>query len=127
MNISDLRIEVPEPEPLIPPELFDEITFESQAEVTFNALKQAVIELATSAPKDHDVLIKAFDLSVYEVRYLEPHTLMFRGVNSQGLDTFAIAHYTQLVAHVIYLPKRGNERVVTGFQKVTSVGRAEDQ
>lgn len=84
----------------------------------FIALKEAVNELASSAPEDHDVLIQAFDISVTEVRYIEPHTLLFCGFNNQGNNTFVVAHYSQLVAHVVYLPKHSKERVITGFAKV---------
>lgn len=114
MEIPELYVPVAD-EPL-PSELLGEI--KTPGEVAFNALKQAVDELVASAPKDHDVCVAAFDLIVSDVRYLDSGTLMFRGVDSQGSAACAIVHYTQLVARVIYLPKRGNERVVTGFQKV---------
>jgi hypothetical protein len=85
------------------------------ADATFAALRQAVDELSRSAPKDHDVLIQAFGIAVVEVRYIEPHTFLFSGFNDEGHDTFVACHFTQLVAHVSYLPKRGKSRIITGF------------
>ena len=84
-------------------------------EAAFSALKDAVEELKSAAPKDHDVLIKAFDVAVVEVRYVEPHTLLFRGFDQEGHDTAVVVHFSQLVAHVVFLPKKGTDRVVTGF------------
>lgn len=84
-------------------------------DATFAALKQSVDELSGSAPEDHDILIHAFGVSVIDVRYVEPHTFVFRGFNGEGHTTFATCHYSQLVAHIIYIPKRGPARVVTGF------------
>jgi hypothetical protein len=84
-------------------------------DATFIALKDAVDDLTRSAPEDHDIVIQAFDILVTEVRFLEPHTLLLRGFNQKGDRTFVVAHYTQMVARVVYLPKRGPERVITGF------------
>lgn len=82
---------------------------------TFAALKEAVDYLAGAAPKDHDVLIQAFNIGVVEVRFLQPHTFLFRGFDQEGNHTFVVVHFSQMVARVVYLPKRGPERVVTGF------------
>ena len=84
-------------------------------EAAFNALRQAVDELASTAPKDHDVLIEAFGIAVSDVRYMKPHTFLFRGRDQQGHETAVVCHFSQLVAHVVYLPKRGPSRVITGF------------
>jgi hypothetical protein len=84
-------------------------------EAAFIALKKAVDELANSAPEDHDVLVQAFNLSVNQIRYVDPHTLIFTGFDANGNAASAVCHYSQLVAHVVYLPKRGKDRVVTGF------------
>ena len=46
---------------------------------TFAALKDAVDEIASSAPEDHDVVIHAFDIFITEVSFREPHTLLLRG------------------------------------------------
>jgi hypothetical protein len=82
---------------------------------TFAALKEAVDDLAAAAPKDHDVLIQAFNIGVVEVRFLQPHTFLFRGFDQEGNHTFVVVHFSQMVARVVYLPKRGPERVITGF------------
>jgi hypothetical protein len=84
-------------------------------DATFLALKEAVEKLAAAAPKDHDVVIHAFDIFVVEVRFLQPHTLLLRGFDQNGHQTFVVAHYSQMVAHVVYRPKRGPKRVITGF------------
>ena len=82
---------------------------------TFAALKQAVEELTPLAPKDSDVMIEAFDIIITKVILREPNTLIFRGFNNNGHDTFVVIHHTQLIAHIIHRPKIGNERVITGF------------
>ncbi len=84
-------------------------------DAAFAALKRAVDELAAAAPKDHDVLIEAFGIAVKDVRYMEPHTFLFTGHNAQGHQTAVVCHFSQLVAHVVYLPQRGSSRVITGF------------
>ncbi len=84
---------------------------------SFIALKQAVDELAGSAPHDHDVIIEAFNLAVSKVVYIEPHTLVFRGQNQQGHNASVICHFSQLIARVVYRPKRGDARIVTGFSQ----------
>jgi hypothetical protein len=89
------------------------------ADAAFEALRQAVDELSRSAPSDHDVLIEAFGISVINVRYLEPHTFLFNGRDVQGHETFVACHFTQLVAHVTYRPKRGDRRIITGFAQQT--------
>ena len=84
-------------------------------EASFIALRKAVNELARTAPDDHDVVVEAFGLSVGEIRYAEPHTLLFSGIDSQGNKSFVVCHFSQLLARVVYLPKRGPQRVITGF------------
>ena len=84
-------------------------------EASFIALKQSVNELARLAPADHDVLVEAFNLLVTKVFYVEPHSLLFRGFNQEGHDAFVICHFSQLVARVVYHPKRGSDRIITGF------------
>lgn len=86
-------------------------------DAAFIALKEAVDELVTSAPKDHDVLVQAFNISVREIRYVEPHTFLFSGFNDIGHHTAVVAHYSQVVAHIVYLPKQGPERIITGFSR----------
>jgi len=85
-------------------------------EATLYALKKAVDELKRLAPKDHDVLIKAFDIAVTEVKYIKPHTLLLIGLNDEGQNTSVVCHFSQLVAHVVYTPKKSEERVITEFE-----------
>ena len=88
---------------------------------TFAALKDAVDEVCRLAPKDHDVLIQAFGILVKDIRFTEPHTLLFSGVDQSGNGTVVVAHYSQVVAHVVYLPKQGPERVLIGFHTAKSL------
>ena len=91
------------------------VTHYVTGEASFAALKKAVDELVSFAPEDHDVLIAAFNVFVTKVRYIEPHTFIFRGFNNEGHNTSVVCHYSQLLAHVVYLPKRGPEKVIVGF------------
>src|SRR5437762_9568795 len=75
-------------------------------DAAFRALQSEIMVLTSKAPKDHDVLIQAFGIRVTHVRYIEPHTLILRGFDHEGHDTSVVAHYSQLVAHILYLPKR---------------------
>jgi hypothetical protein len=86
-------------------------------EAAFIGLREAVDELVASAPEDHDVIVQAFNISVREIRYIEPHTFLFSGFNQEGHHTAVVAHYSQVVAHVVYFPKKGNERIITGFSR----------
>ena len=87
----------------------------------FLAIKQATDELVSLAPKDHDILVQAFDISVREIRYIEPHTLLFSGLDQKRNHTSVVAHFSQVVAHVIYLPKQNRERIITGFSPVPDI------
>ncbi len=91
-------------------------------EATFIALIQAVKDLTAAVPKENDILISAFGINVLKVRYIEPHTFLFEGFDDEGRAAFAACHFSQLVAHIIYLPKRGAERVVTGFAEQKANG-----
>ncbi|WP_068770768.1 hypothetical protein OH491_13655 [Termitidicoccus mucosus] len=84
-------------------------------EAFFVALKNEVEQLVRSAPEDHDILVQAFNVFFREIRYVEPHTIVFRGALNSGQDASVIAHFSQCVAHVVYLPKAGPERVIAGF------------
>jgi len=84
-------------------------------DAVFEALQRAISDLSKSAPADCDVLICAFDLTVTNVRYVEPHTFIFEGFDGESHPAFAACHFSQLVAHIIYVPKRGPERIITGF------------
>lgn len=110
----------PPPEIFTPKFEFPEITPISHwlsGDAAFSALKEAVDELTHTAPEDHDVLIQAFNISVVKVRYIEPHTFILSGFNYEGHDTSVVVHFSQLVAHIVYLPKRKEVRVVTGFAR----------
>ncbi len=82
---------------------------------TFTALKDAVEELTRTAPKDCDILIRAYDLTVREIRFVEPHAFIFSGVTDDGHDAREVIHFSQLHARVIYRPKDGPNRVIIGF------------
>lgn len=81
----------------------------------YMALMAAVEELAKRAPAEHDVLVQAFGLVVTEVHLREPNALVFCGYDNNGNQSFAVAHFSQVVASVVYLPKRGPDKVLTGF------------
>jgi hypothetical protein len=93
------------------------MTHAMSGEAAFAALREAVNELTGCAPKDHDVLIHAFNIAVHEVRFLKPHALLFRGMDADGRVTFAVCHFSQLVAHIVYAPKQGEKRIITGFSQ----------
>jgi len=82
---------------------------------TWLALKRAIHDLVGRAPKDHDVLILIGDVAVMEAEFIEPHSFLFHGINQDGHRTVIVAHYTQVWARVIYRPKQGPSRVITGF------------
>ena len=84
-------------------------------ERTWLALQKCVVELERVAPKDHDVLITVDDVVVLEAYFLQPHSFLFKGVNQSGHQTGMVVHFSQLDARVVYLPKRGPARVITGF------------
>ncbi len=84
-------------------------------EAAFLALKLAVDELTNLAPQDHDILIEAFGLIVKEVKYIEPHTFLFSGVDDKENNSFVICHYSQLLVRVIHLPKKEEVRCIIGF------------
>ncbi len=98
------------------------------ADATFEALQEAINELARLAPEDHDVLIQAFDIAVSKVVLMEPHTLLFRGFDECGDDAFVVAHFSQVVAKVIYRPKqKETPRVITGFSVFEDQSDEEDE
>ena len=94
------------------------------ADATFAALKEAVDKLSNSTPQDHDVFIQAFGISVTQVRYIEPHTFLFEGFSSEGHATFAACHFSQLVAHIVYVPRRGPNRIITGFSQTHTANKS---
>ena len=84
-------------------------------ESTWLALACAVKQLTSVAPEDYDVLIQVGDVSVLEARFIEPHTFAFKGLNQEGHQTWAVIHFSQLNARIVYHPKRGPNRRITGF------------
>ncbi|MGD0261506.1 MAG: hypothetical protein ABSD29_16955 [Verrucomicrobiota bacterium] len=89
-------------------------------DATWIALKQAVAELTRIAPQDHDVLVQVGDVLVLKARFIEPHAFLFEGINQDGHSTGIVIHFSQLAARVVYLPKRGPSRVITGFSNAAS-------
>src|SRR6266487_2405087 len=82
---------------------------------TFDALVNAVEQLSRVAPDDCDVIVEVGDLAILNARFIEPHTLSFEGLNQDGHRASIVIHFSQLHARVIYRPKRGASRIITGF------------
>jgi hypothetical protein len=93
-------------------------------EATFLALEKAVHDLVSSAPEDHDVIVHAFNIYVDKIGFIEPHSLLLSGFDQEGNHTSVVAHYSQMVARVIYIKKREpeKERVITGFWRSNDGG-----
>jgi hypothetical protein len=87
---------------------------------TWLALKRTTEELCRIAPPDHDVIILVSDIRVDQARFIEPHSFLFEGLDSGGRQAKLIVHFSQLQARVVYLPKRGPDRVVTGFAPLSN-------
>jgi hypothetical protein len=84
-------------------------------EAIWLALQRAVDDLVRLAPQDHDVLVCVGDVSIDKIEFIEPHTFLFKGFGQNGHRTALIIHFSQLAARIVYLPKRGPSRVITGF------------
>jgi len=84
-------------------------------EAAFDALKYAVHELSCSVPEDHDVVVQAFDLIVHEIRFIRPYILLFEGRDHEDHAAFVMCHFSQIVARIVYRPKSGTSRIITGF------------
>jgi hypothetical protein len=52
---------------------------------------------------------------VIKARFIEPHTFLFEGINQNGHQTGKVIHFSKLDAQVVFIPKRGPDRVITGF------------
>jgi hypothetical protein len=91
------------------------ISYYATGEASFLVLKDAVNEFTRFAPEDHDIMIHAFGLTVHEIRYIAPHIFIFNGFDNNGNETMLVIHYSQLVAHIVSLPKRSEKREVIGF------------
>ena len=74
-------------------------------ESTFAAIHDSVQDLRESAPEDHDTLIAAFGLIVDQVRFQHPHTIVLSGSDDSGNRSSVVAHFSQIVIRVIYLPR----------------------
>lgn len=118
MNAKDIQAFIPS-HPVIAAskEQVRTMTWLMSGDAAYAALQVSVDGLLRSAPADHDVLIQAFGLEVLNVKYIAPHTFVFEGLDGEGHAAFAACHFSQLVAHVVFIPKRGADRVVTGFAK----------
>ena len=86
-----------------------------RGDAMFTALQQAIHDLSRVAPAEHDVLIYALGIYVVKVGFIEPHAFLFQGHDGEGNETFVVAHFSQIVARVIYRAKQGPEKVLTGF------------
>jgi hypothetical protein len=85
-------------------------------ESAFEAMREAVGRLVQAVPQDHDVLILAHGILVTHVQFVSPHTLIFTGSGADDRhQTALVCHFSQLLVRVVYAPKRGPERIVTGF------------
>jgi len=89
-------------------------------DATFMALNQAVTELSRSAPEDHDVLDSGIRHRGHASPLRRTAYIVFGGFDADGHQTFVVCHFSQLVSRVVYLPKRGDQRVITGFARETS-------
>jgi hypothetical protein len=72
---------------------------------TFIAIQDSVEQLRESAPDDHDTLIAAFGMIVDEVRFQQPHTIVFSGTDESGYRGSIVAHFSQIVIRVVYVPR----------------------
>lgn len=84
-------------------------------EATWFGLIQSIDELKCVAPEDHDVVIQVDDVVVLKAYFLAPHSFRFEGIDQRGHRTGVVIHFSQLRARVVYYPKRGPTRVITGF------------
>jgi hypothetical protein len=84
-------------------------------QATFQAIFDATQALSRNAPDDCDVLVIAGDVAVRKVEFIEPHTFKFEGFGQDGHRTWIVQHFSQVSVHVVYRPKQGPSRVITGF------------
>jgi predicted translin family RNA/ssDNA-binding protein len=97
------------------PSAADELGHFLSARAAYDALEQAVHELGRIAGKEYDVVVKAFDITIAQIEYVEPYTLIFRGLNKKGQHAFVLCHFSQLVAHFAFAAKAGANREPIGF------------
>lgn len=129
--LESLRFPIPRLQPDLEevrlPDFGPGLPYYLNGEAAFNALKKAVNELQIKAPEDHDVLIEAFGIEVINIQYLEPHTFLFTGLDQEGNNTSVVCHFSQLVAHVVFLPQKGPERIITGFSRYDKTGTQDSE
>lgn len=98
------------------PSATDELGQFLSGQAAYVALEQAVHELGQLAGKDNDVMLKAGDITVGEIVYIEPYTLLFRGVNDQGQHAFALCYFSQITVRFTFIPKGNAKREPIGFR-----------
>jgi len=79
-------------------------------------LQYTLEQLSRLAAKNSDTLVKAYGATVSEVSLLKPDTLLLTGVDDDGADVVVLVHYTQLIAHIVFLPMKGEVPVVTAVK-----------
>jgi len=83
----------------------------------FAAVQKAFDQFRLATADDHDALVTAFGLTVRQITFLEPYTLLFEGLDQLGHEALAICHFSQLVAVFIRQRRSGPHRIVTGFKR----------
>ena len=69
-------------------------------DATFIAIQNAIKDLRRSAPKDHDVVVFAFDLTVHKLVFYKPDTFLFRGIDDEGNHTRIVSHFTNAIIRI---------------------------
>ena len=91
----------------------------TSGDALWKALQKAVDYLVGVAPQDHDILIQAFGLTVHKAQFIKPHAFLFEGIGQDGHRAGIVAHFSQVIARVVYLPKQTETRIITGFAPVS--------
>jgi hypothetical protein len=71
----------------------------------YDAIVYSVDQLRNTAPEDCDTLIQAFGLTIDKVTFHHPHTLIFSGTDDLHHRTEVVAHYTQVIVQITYVPR----------------------
>jgi hypothetical protein len=74
---------------------------------TYAAIQDTVKNLRELAPEDHDTLIASCGLIIDEVGFKHPHTIVLGGMDERGDRSSIVAHFTQIMLKVVYLPRAG--------------------
>jgi hypothetical protein len=93
--------------------IMKETTAINKAAAVASGLQHALDELGRTTVEDHDFVVTAYGVTVREVSLLKPDTLILAGFNEDGHDVIVLAHYTQLVAHVVCRPVKADKPLVT--------------